>query len=368
MKKIASFLLVLTLATSFVSAQDLQPVPFTSENWDFGDAQFTTENYMGVESLQITNGLISLSDVELLDGTIEVDVNFPNARFFPSVLFRMQDPQNSENFYIRPHQSGNPDAAQYTPVFNGVSGWQLYHGEGYSQATELEPDLWHHIKINILGDEADIYFNDMETPLLKVTDLKREPRAGKIALSTGAPVHFANFKYSLAKPTLVNRETTQMETPPGLITEWNISNVVQDDVYRDKPEINAQNLFWRSFQTEPSGTINLARFGQRSEGMNTVIAKLDLTAADAMRKPLVFGYSDFIWIYINGKQIYGGRNDFRSRDFRYLGTIGFFDSVFLPLNEGNNEVLFVVGENFGGWGLKAFMPDQQGIEIKKNKN
>jgi len=37
-----------------------------------------------------------------------------------------------EHFYIRPHQSGNPDANQYTPVFNGVSAWQLYHGALYA--------------------------------------------------------------------------------------------------------------------------------------------------------------------------------------------------------------------------------------------
>ena len=367
-KKGSSFLLVLSFAVSFAAGQQLQQVPFTSDNWDFGDAQFTTENYMGRESIRLESGRISASDVEFLDGTIEVDINFPQARFFPSVLFRMQDPQNTENFYIRPHQSGNPDATQYTPVFHGVSGWQLYHGEGYSQAIELEPDVWHHLRINVLGDEADIYFDDMDTPFLKVTDLKREAEAGKIGVSTGAPVHFANFEYSPAKPKLVDRETTQMETPPGLITQWKVSNIVRDELYRDMPEINAQGLSWTSHQTEPSGTINLARYAQQSEEMNTIVTRLDITAEETMRKPLVFGYSDFVWVYVNGLQIYGGRNDFLSRDYRHLGTIGFFDSVFLPLNEGDNEVLFVVGENFGGWGLKAFMPDQQGIKIKGNEN
>ena len=34
---------------------------------------------------------------------------------------------------MRPHQVGNPDAIQYTPVFNGLSAWQLYHGDGFWQ-------------------------------------------------------------------------------------------------------------------------------------------------------------------------------------------------------------------------------------------
>lgn len=363
MKTLPLFLLVLNFATSVVFGQQLTPVPFTSGNWNFGDAQFVIENYMGRESIHLTGGNISVADVEFLDGTIEVDINFPEARFFPGIFFRMQDEGNYENFYVRPHQSGNPDATQYTPVFNGVAGWQLYHGEGYSAAIELRPDTWHHIKIDVAGDRADIYFDDMNTPFLKVMGLKREPKAGKIGVSSGAPVHFSNFRYSSTKPELDERKPARMEAPPGLITSWKISNIVQDDLYRDMPEITTANLAWTKQETEPSGTINLARFVQRGEGLNTIVAKLDIHAKEAANKPVVFGYSDFIWIYVNGKQVYGGRNDFMSRDYRYLGTIGFFDSVYLPLDRGENEVHFVVSENFGGWGLKAFIPDREGIKI-----
>lgn len=128
--------------------------------------------------------------------------------------------------------------------------------------------------------------------------------------------------------------------------------------------VDATELVWTRYNAEDSGTINLARFSKRREGMNTTIAKLDITADEAIRKQILFGYSDFISIYVNGVQIYGGRNDFMSRDYRYLGTIGFFDAVYLPLNRGENEILFAVSENFGGWGLKAAIPDQEGIEIR----
>ncbi len=364
MKKLFLFTFVFLLTSSFAFTQQLTPVPFNSGNWDFGESEFTTENYMGRESIKITNGSISVSGVEFLNGTIEVDINFPEARFFPAVFFRMQDSGNYEDFYIRPHQSGNPDATQYTPVFNNVSGWQLYHGDGYSQAISLEPDTWHHIKINVLGDQADIYFDDMDEPFLKVTDLKRETEAGKIGVSSGMPVHFANFRYSDSKPKLAEREAVNREVPPGLITSWSISGIVNDDLYHDQPVIDAAGLDWKKQKTEDSGTINLARYVQRSEGMNTMLAKLGITAENAMHKQVLFGYSDFVSVYVNGRQIYGGRNDFMSRDYRYLGTIGFFDAVYLPLNRGENEVLFAVSENFGGWGLKAFIPDRDGIEIK----
>jgi hypothetical protein len=40
-----------------------------------------------------------------------------------------------------------------------------------------------------------------------------------------------------------------------------------------------------------------------------------------------------------------------SRDYRYLGTIGLFDSVTLPLKAGENEIWIAVSEAFGGWGI-----------------
>lgn len=364
MEKITTLLFLISMTASSVFGQSFTTVPFNTTNWDMKDAQYAIGSYMNREGITLTGGRITVLAAEFLDGTIEVDINFPEARFFPGIFFRMVDAGNYENFYVRPHQSGNPDATQYTPVFNGVSGWQLYHGEGFSQSIPLDPDTWHRIKINVAGDQADIYFDDMNTPFLKVTDLKRDSKAGKIGLNSNATVHFANFRYSETKPELVERETKEMQLPPGVITSWKVSGILQDETYRDKPEINTENLTWTQLETEASGTINLARFVQRSEGMNTVIAKLDIDAEEETRKMIVFGYSDFVWAFVNGKQIYGGRNDFLSRDYRYLGTIGFFDSVYLPLEKGENEVLFVVGENFGGWGLKAFIPDQEGIAIR----
>ena len=60
------------------------------------------------------------TSVSFTNGIIEYDVAFTAKRNFIGVKFRQQDAKNSEEFYIRPHQSGNPDANQYTPIFNGL--------------------------------------------------------------------------------------------------------------------------------------------------------------------------------------------------------------------------------------------------------
>ena len=74
--------------------------------------------------------------------------------------------------------------------------------------------------------------------------------------------------------------------------------------------------------------------------------------------------SDEASVFVNGVPLYGGTNRCQSRDYRYLGTIGLFDEVYLPLRDGRNEVRFVVTEAFGGWGLQARFEDTQGIEFQ----
>ena len=56
-------------------------------------------------------------------------------------------------------------------------------------------------------------------------------------------------------------------------------------------------------------------------------------------------------------------NYYTSRDYRYLGTIGLFDEIYLDLHKGDNSILFAVTENFGGWGIIASMEDWQGLKL-----
>ena len=56
---------------------------------------------------------------------------------------------------------------------------------------------------------------------------------------------------------------------------------------------------------------------------------------------------------------------YRSRDFRYLGTIGLFDEISAPLRPGTNELTFAVSESFGGWGILAQILDTEGVTIQR---
>ena len=97
----------------------------------------------------------------------------------------------------------------------------------------------------------------------------------------------------------------------------------------------------------------------------------DFTALGFMPNSLTFDYNDSGGnenFSLNGQPIFEGKDNFMSRDYRYLGTIGYFDTVFLNLKKGENTISFAVGENFGGWGIKAKLADIEGIEIVTQKN
>ena len=88
-----------------------------------------------------------LKGVEFLNGTIEFDLFLKEEPAFPGVYFRGQNNGDAEQFYVRPHQSGNPDANQAAPSIKNVTAWQLYYGPRYSFAYEYKFDDWTHVKI-----------------------------------------------------------------------------------------------------------------------------------------------------------------------------------------------------------------------------
>ena len=89
-----------------------------------------------------------------------------------------------------------------------------------------------------------------------------------------------------------------------------------------------------------------------------------LNAEGPQTKLLELGYSDKAAVYLNGTLLYKGDNTYMSRDYRYLGTIGLFDSVALPLKAGENELCIAVTEAFGGWGIQALFDNWKGITLQ----
>ncbi|NNG16673.1 MAG: hypothetical protein HKM89_09340 [Gemmatimonadales bacterium] len=347
---VASFLLISPLYA--------QSIPFDSTRWTFTAQEWEVMEYQGKQALRLKGGGAWVRDLDVVDGVIEFDVAFPSTRSFTGVAWRVQDPQNFEQFYFRPHQSGNPDANQYTPVFNATSGWQLYHGPAYGTPIEYKYDEWMHVRIVFKAGRGEVYLDSNE-PVLFIPEMKRPIQSGTVGFTTSAlaPGYFANLTVREdASVTLNGSPPEAPAIPPGMIMSWQVSNAFPDSTTIAEAvtldESVTSGLTWTTLPAEATGITNLARVQGRQAG-NTAFARLVLESASQQVKTLRFGYSDRVKVYFNDRLIYGGDNTFQSRDYRYLGTIGLFDELYLPLEPGRNEVWFAVTEGFGGWGIMA---------------
>jgi glyoxylase-like metal-dependent hydrolase (beta-lactamase superfamily II) len=332
-------------------------VPFDDERWDIEAVEYELVDHLGERALRIKGGAAVLSDLNVENAMVEFDIAITPDRGFAGLVFRLQDAGNYEHFYIRPHQSGNPDANQYTPVINGVSGWQLYHGAGYGEPVEYRYNDWIHVKIIYAGSRADVYI-DSETPTLRIRDLKRGTAPGAIGVNSAnfSAVHFANFEYTeladayFLPPQAVGEELKR----DSMISEWQVSDAFDGETLIGIAELGSRHTTdrtWTSLQAESTGITNLANVHGLADGLNTVFARVVISADTPTTKQLHFGYSDAAAVFVNGALVYKGDNTYMSRDYRYLGTIGLFDSVALPLEAGENEIWIAVTESFGGWGV-----------------
>lgn len=360
------FILIL-IATMNIFAQT---VPFNSSRWDVSADKFETGNYFGKDGVFLKDGGALVKGSEFLNGIIEFDIAVTGERGFMGVLWRMQDGGNGEEFYIRPHQSGNPDANQYTPIFNGITSWQLYYGDEYSAPVKYNLNEWMHIKIIISGQQAEVYIIDMEKPALFIPELKRKAERGEVGIYAGsgfAPAYYSDFSFKeIDNPVFKSKPVIRKSAVKGTVMSWDISNAFDSGMLNNKYEISwndIKDLKWTTLKCEKSGIANIARLQGISKNSNPAFAKLVINSEKAQIKKLKFGYSDNVKVFVNGRVIYGGTNFYTSRDYRYLGTIGLFDEIYLNLKEGENTILFAVTESFGGWGILGAFDDLSGIKI-----
>lgn len=335
-------------------------VPFDDPRWQIEAEEFEVAEYLGQVALKVKGGGALLPDTDIRNGLVEFDVAVTRERGFAGLLFRWQDEGNYENFYIRPHQSGNPDANQYQPAFNGSAAWQLYHGEGYGAPVQYKFNEWMHVRVLYAEGQALVYI-DSDKPVLHVTGLKRDIESGAIGVSSAnfSPVHFANFRYTQLANQYALPHVHADDTPAaGTITEWQVSDEFDGATLTGSELDRAmqRERSWTPLPAETTGITNLAEVSSIAAG-DTVFARHVIRAGRAGSKLLTFGYSDRANVYLNGKLLYGGDNTYLTRDYRYLGTIGLFDNVVLPLKKGDNELWIAVAEAFGGWGIMGRISD-----------
>jgi len=327
-------------------------IPFDSDRWVLFNAEIT--EHLGVECLI---GSAFLPDVMFVDGVIEYDIAVDGSRSYPGIRFRARDRFNYENFYIRPHVPGRPDAMQYTAAFNGVAAWQLYSGPGFTAAVDIPTGEWIHVRLEIAGNRARVFYGDDPEPALLIDDLKHPAAPGSVAISSrrDRSACFANFSVT-GTDTLDFGPPPRPVHPRGLVREWELSQPYRAtdadmEVYPGDPL--PEPIVWTTVTAEPNGLLDIARHVPRSINgeADLVFARVHLDAERDEIRRFSLGYSDYVCAFLDGRPLFSGNSAYQSRDETFTGVVGLYDTLHLPLRAGRNELLLAVVETFGGWGL-----------------
>lgn len=362
------------------AAAPLHPdaIPFDDAHWEYEAREHEVTQHLGRPALRLHGGFALLRDVELAEGTIEFDMAFEPDTAFPGIAWHVQDTKTFERFYLRVFLSGSREATQYTPYFNGVSGWQLYHGLGYNSKIRFRGNTWVPIKIVISGGRAEAYVGGVEEPTMAIPRLELGAATGRVALQVESlpaswgvtPIWFSNVRVTPAAAPPLRSPAPQDRSRPGRVPQWQVSEVFSEAKIAPLRQLPADEVAahqWTELPADPEGLTNLARVQGVGAERDTVFTRVTVISERAQTKRLDFGFSEKARVYLGGRLLWSGDDTWSSRDITFQGVVGYWDSVYLPLAEGPNELWFAVTENVdmrGGWGVLAAFEDLDGIRFE----
>jgi hypothetical protein len=360
-------------------------IPMEAVFWDYDSSSVEFVTHRNVKAAMPKPGRgyqIALKNQAFSDGTIEYDVELTGIGF-PGINFRMSDDQKTgENFYIRSFGKVSPElrtTLQYAALIDGMSIWDL--SDEYQSGATIYQEGWNHVKLVINGKQMKAYVNDMNRPALMVPELEGWRSSGHIAFTGN--VIYANLVLKPNATEGLNAEAGYISTynDTRYLRNWMVSPASDFPfgkdpivplpgafgklVHSDLPDSSTQ---WWAIAAESRGVINLTRKYGHVENDSRRLAwlKTTITSDKAQERVLNLGFSDEVWVFINGQSLYVGKN--------YFGTPGQKEprgrctientSFKLPLKEGKNEILIGLSNYFYGWGIVARLDDTDGIHLQ----
>ncbi len=362
----------------------------TSDHWifDTGAVTFDDRGDMPVMNVTDGQGFVIAKDLMFEDGTIEFDVKLSAEVTFTSFFFRFKNENEGEWFYTRNYRMGDPtgyDAIQYTPQVKGVTLWDLH--PHYQAPADLQPNAWNRVKLVVSGKRMRVYVNDMDTPALNVDRLEGDVNKGRLAFQGIA--QFSNFvvHHNAVEGLPKTAGPDPSGYDPRYLRSWTMSEPISlppgNELIGANDAITAADtlsgsrglLFsphwpdevetWHLIQAEQYGLINMTRRYGESEARRAVWLKVNLDVSTPQVRELDLGFSDEIWVLLNGQLLYVDKNIYANPGQKGpYGRISVENaSVKLPLRAGDNQLAIGVANSFFGWGLIARLDSIDGISV-----
>ncbi|MEM7369962.1 MAG: hypothetical protein AAF587_15255 [Bacteroidota bacterium] len=382
MKKEALFVSLLLLLNVLSYGQKNQTklssameIPMQAGHWSYESEQVEFIQHMGVQAMKTSTGEtpVILKNHTFKDGTIEFDVALLEG-IFVTLYFRREDAEESECFYLRTYRAGNAqgwDAVQYASIIKGITLWDL-QGHYQSNAT-LHNEGWNHIKLVISGDQMLAYVNDLSEPALVIPKLEGNSSSGHLAVEGNAI--FANMRiHADAVEGLSPKEGLDLTNNDArYLRDWMVSEPVEFDfgqeiLNKDLPNDSSR---WSRITAERLGLINLTRIfgGSKSRDSRRLCwLKTSIQSNRTQTRQLNLGFSDEVWVILNGQLLYVDKNYYANFIMKQPGgRCSVENTMFeLPLQEGKNELLIGVGNFFYGWGIIARLDMVEGLGLSEH--
>ncbi len=352
-------------------------------NWEYDTASIKFIIHRNVKAAYVSNGSpLFLKNQRFSNGTIEYDIEF--GRGFPGITFRLSDDKkNGDNFYLRyfggVSSPENRTTLQYAAIIDNMSIWDLT--DEYQAGAKLIIPGWNHVKLVIAGKQMKAYVNDMSRPALIVPELEGGLSEGNI-LFFGGQITIANL---VLRPNAIE----DLPATSGYIPTYNDTRYLRDwkvsaaqslpqgkDIILAlpymggtpaKPELPDSTTQWTAIHAENRGIVNLTRMFGHVEKTERRLAWLKTTIlSDRIQERMLnLGFSDEIWLFVNGQLLYIDKNHFGTPAQKFpKGRCTIENTTIkLPLQQGKNEILIGLTNYFYGWGIIARLDDMDGIHI-----
>jgi hypothetical protein len=391
-QQIAIFLVLLLIAFSATAQRaktktsPVISIPMEPTFWEYDTASIKFITHRNVKAAYVKNGApLILKNQTFGNGTIEYDMELGMG--FPGICFRMSDDRkNGENFYLRYFGTTSPESRttlQYAALIDGMSLWDLT--DEYQAGANLKIPGWNHVKLVVSGKQMRAYVNDMNRPAMMVPALEGETETGGIFFS-GGQVTIANM---VIRPDVIE----DLSPAPGYVSTYNDTRYLlhwqvspaKDFPYgkeiipplpymggsRIAPELPDSTTKWSTVPAGSRNLVNLTRLfgGVENNGRRLAWLKTTVHSDRAQERTLNIGFSDEIWLFVNGQVLYIDKNHFGTPGQKYpRGRCTIENAtVRLPLQQGDNEILIGLANYFYGWGLVARIDDTEGIHLSSGK-
>jgi len=159
------------------------------------------------------------------------------------------------------------------------------------------------------------------------------------------------------------------DNDPRYLRHWQVSqtDTIPPGTDFGKNLLPGSQTVWSPVKSERRGLINLTRlFGGTFSPRRIVWLKTTLHADREWNYKLHLGFTNDVWVFLNGKYLYLDKNYYDEPSMKTpRARLSIENCSFnLPLKAGDNELLIGVGNDFFGWGIAARLDDNIGLKIE----